>query len=737
MLSEELKKEIQQCYSTLLKNKQVNPRKGQRIMMADIARFLDQVSQRKLADDVAEKAASKTDQKSPDTHNVAVIEAGTGTGKTLAYCIVSLIIARALKKKVIISTATIALQEQIIYKDLPELKQLSDLDFSFTLAKGRKRYLCLSRLNNYLQPQKGEQQQLHLLPAEPLTTNNKKVIDLALYRKFREQLDKNRWNGERDSWKTEIDNSSWLAVTSDHHQCHGKHCSEYQQCIFFRARERVFKSDCVVVNHDLLLSDLALGGGKILPEPQECLFVIDEAHHLPEKAVAHFSYNMQMYSSSQWLRQLSEQLNELSLQKGIPGKISQLINDLPDLVNETDDSICQLIQLFEQQLNFASNNTTGKIDASHRFPKGKLNHQFYPPFQQLERLFQLWQTQIETLNEFCEQVLEEKRNDMDKKTAEFWNQLLLAALNRIEAGTNLCRQYIKEEDIKKHPPYARWIDRISVHQDNKNLPPKQDYVLHCSPILPAAELYSLLWSRCFAAILTSATLSSNGNFRLLQLRTGIDGFFDIIHSHFNYRQQVTFHIPAMTSDPSRDVAQHTEEVATYLLEHIDPNEATLVLFSSKKQLQDVEYTILKQRRAWKKLILTQGNANKQQIMKQHKKNIDAGNGSMIFGLDSFAEGVDLPGKYCTHVIICKLPFSVPDNPVDETLAEWLREEQGKNHFFEVSVPQATIKLVQACGRLIRQETDQGKITLLDRRILSKSYGRDMLNSLPDYHRDFH
>ncbi|WP_198266717.1 helicase C-terminal domain-containing protein [sulfur-oxidizing endosymbiont of Gigantopelta aegis] len=148
-------------------------------------------------------------------------------------------------------------------------------------------------------------------------------------------------------------------------------------------------------------------------------------------------------------------------------------------------------------------------------------------------------------------------------------------------------------------------------------------------------------------------------------------------------------------------------------------------------MSDVEYELLRSDDIWKKLLLTQGQRNKQVIINDHKKQIDKGHGSVILGLNSFAEGIDLPGEYCEHVIIAKLPFSVPNNPVDASLTEWI-ESQGRNAFMEIAVPDASIKLVQACGRLIRKETDSGKITLLDKRVITKFYGKKILSALPPY-----
>ncbi|MFK5985887.1 MAG: ATP-dependent DNA helicase DinG [Pseudomonadota bacterium] len=726
MLSDDLKKQIQTAYSTLLENKQVKPRIGQRLMIADIARTLGNIE-----DKVEDGCAANP--------NIAIIEAGTGTGKTLAYCLASIPIAKSLKKKVIISTATIALQEQIIYKDLPEILNLSPLEFSFTLAKGRRRYICLALLNNYLSKTSAiDQNQMDLGLAEPETSNahnaeNKTTgikMDLELLAQFSKKLQNKKWNGERDDWPDSIEHAVWFNLTTDFHQCTGRNCSEYDSCIFYKARERVFKSDCIVANHDLVLSDLAMGGGVILPSPAESIYVFDEGHHLPDKAISHFSYSIQLASTRTWLVQLAESLKALLSEASLPTLIKSVVNELPGLATESSDYIQALMDLLNQNIQFTEsfdrNKSQPKRTAIHRFQQGIFPLEFHSPIEALKKIFSRIDTILNHISEFCSDILDENRVEISIKMAEYWMQQLQPAISRIESSLALFSHYLVIDDSRNKAPYARWIYQYKQEEADKS-----DLVLHCCPVLPSQELQSLLWDNCYAAIITSATLSTAGNFNLFKLNSGVDGYFNRINSHFNYRESVNFEVPGMSCDPSTSASEHTDEVGSYLKDNLDTSQGSLVLFSSKKQLNDIEYFLLKDNKKWQDLILTQGKSNKQEIIRQHKKNIDNNQGSIIFGLASFAEGIDLPGKYCTHVIICKLPFSVPDNPVDETLAEWMRA-QGRNHFFEVSVPQTTIKLVQACGRLIRHETDQGKITLLDRRILTKRYGREMLNALPDY-----
>ena len=186
----------------------------------------------------------------------------------------------------------------------------------------------------------------------------------------------------------------------------------------------------------------------------------------------------------------------------------------------------------------------------------------------------------------------------------------------------------------------------------------------------------------------------------------------------------------MDCDPG-DAQAHTQALVEQLPRLLDPAEGSLVLFSSRRQMLEVFQGVdptLRER------ILMQGDYSKQEILRRHRETIDAGSGSVIFGLASFAEGVDLPGDYCRHVVIAKIPFAVPDSPLEAALAEWV-EAQGRNAFMEISVPDAALRLVQASGRLLRTEQDEGRVTLMDRRILTRRYGRAILDSLPPFRRE--
>jgi ATP-dependent DNA helicase DinG len=186
----------------------------------------------------------------------------------------------------------------------------------------------------------------------------------------------------------------------------------------------------------------------------------------------------------------------------------------------------------------------------------------------------------------------------------------------------------------------------------------------------------------------------------------------------------------MNCDPS-NTEKHTELIVKALPELVDTSAASLMLFSSRRQMQDVMQLLPAQ---WRDLILCQDDFQKSQLLKYHRQRIDSGEGSVIFGLSSFAEGVDLPGKYCSHVLIAKIPFAVPNDPIEMTLSEWI-EQKGQNPFMTLAVPDAAFRLVQASGRLLRNENDSGKITLFDERIVNRRYGKAILDSMPPYKRE--
>jgi ATP-dependent DNA helicase DinG len=706
MLQDEVKQTVQSAYRQLLDAYAFTPRQGQRQMIAEIANCLAQ-------------NLEETDAAPP----ICVIEAGTGTGKTLAYILAVLPLARALKRKVVLSTATVALQEQVINKDLPDILAGSALQFSFAMAKGRGRYLCLARLDSVLRSSDSLGAMLDLYGEELEETDES---TRRLYQHMLEQISAGKWHGDRDDWQEPVSDTAWRSVTVDNTQCMGARCSHFNKCFFYKARETIAKVDCVVTNHDLLLSDLALGGGVILSKPEDTIYILDEAHHLPFKSNVHFSSFTRLKGSMSWIQQCEKTINRLLAESGFTNKLSVVDrhDELVELMRETLDTLNEAWLLMEQ-ISKASD-TVGGYGNSTQIPfrLGIVPTEVKLLASRLEGFYDRLCYSLQDSIEELKQVIDEAVDLATRDLADQWYPVLGALLGRAEGSLKLWYNYARE-DAEDAAPFARWLT-VTEFGDGS------DMSLSASPVLAAKNLRESLWERCAGAVLTSATLSALGNFDVLCMRSGLpeQTRYLSIPSPFDFKNNARFIVPRLNCAPS-ETEKHTNLIVKALPEILTLDSAALMLFSSRKQLGDVLQALPA---CWQERILNQDDYQKTQLLKYHRQRVDRGEGSIIFGLASFAEGVDLPGKYCTHVLIAKIPFAVPNDPVEMTLSDWI-EQQGKNPFMTLAVPDAAFKLVQACGRLLRNETDSGCITLFDERIVNKFYGQSILNSLPPYSRE--
>jgi ATP-dependent DNA helicase DinG len=283
-----------------------------------------------------------------------------------------------------------------------------------------------------------------------------------------------------------------------------------------------------------------------------------------------------------------------------------------------------------------------------------------------------------------------------------------------------------EPDQAERPPNVRWLS-VETFAKQKTL------VIHAGPMTAAYFLDRSLWMRAYGVVLTSATLRGMGLFHRFRMDCGLQRFdeqhFLAVPSPFNYNDQATLNLPAMQYLPNEQHKEWRGEVVSKLAEIIDTSEATLVLFTSRQVMEDVYRQLPAELAA---LVLIQGDTlSPKNMVLRHIRQIEAGHGSIIFGMDRFAEGIDLPGSLCTHVIITKLPFPVFTRPIEQAKQEWIIRRGGQP-FTALSLPAVSVKLIQACGRLLRKETDSGRITILDRRLLTKGYGKQLLQHLPDY-----
>ncbi|PCJ21761.1 MAG: ATP-dependent DNA helicase DinG [Gammaproteobacteria bacterium] len=705
MLSDELKLEIQTAYSTYLKSNELTARPGQKRMIAAIANALAQVQ--------ADESGART-----SGEPVCLVEAPTGTGKTVAYILAALPVAIAQGKKIIISTATVNLQEQIVYRDLPNILRSANLAFSYALAKGRGRYLCVSKLRTLcgMLEESGRQSSIDFL----LSGNHSIESDeRTLYKELQDSFDAKDWDGDRDNWADTLDGKSWHRVTASHFDCSGRRCPHIDECPYFNARKELEEVQCVVANHDLVLADVALGGGTILPAPEESIYIFDEAHHLPEKALNHFSLSFRTHNSQQWLQQIDQQLTQIGKICSGEAMIADQLKKIPGLIEQISAEMSVVTHMIEPLLSEAPSFKSNS-DPLYRFENGDVPEPLMQHSANFSLLFVRLNRAVMVIADEFKEIIEVGRGAITKADAEIWHPVFAQHVARSESAYQLWEAYSKAEESQA--PNAKWIELFNF--DNQD-----EFEINCSPVFPGDILDQFVWQRCYGAVLTSATLAPMGTFDRFVMRSGVPSgsHREIVPSLFNYSHQAVLNVPKLNCDPT-DSSQHNELVVHFVKNCLKEDEACLVVFTAKKQMHDVYESLpvfVKDR------ILIQGGHSKQEILNLHRERIDLGRGSIIFGLASFSEGVDLPGKYLSHVVIARIPFAVPDNPVVAATYEWL-EKQGKNPFAEVSIPDATLKLIQTCGRLIRREDDCGQITVLDRRLMTRRYGSTMIKALPPY-----
>lgn len=690
MLGEKTKEIIRTAYKEIGKNlTNFTPRKEQAYLIAEIAKT------------IAGEYSKERKQ--------IVIEAGTGTGKSLAYCLGAIPLAISRKKKVVISTATVALQEQLYLKDLPFLLEKSGIKFEYCLVKGRQRYVCKQRLA--LACHTGEDnQQAALWEEKP------KAADIKLLKRLKKMLDEGKWQGDRDSWPIPIPNHVWQHIQSDKHSCL-KHLNDHTHCPFHKARETMDIADVLIVNHSLLLADIELGGGVIISDPEESIYIIDEAHHLPDITRDHSSAMATVKGAIDWLGKIAITGDKLSKLCKSQRSISPALK-LADLSQEIISDLQKVNSFLD-----ANQNAFFIDDKQYRFENGIIPDNLKELAQDLQRSSKKSLSETTKLyNYLMEDV---KEGDVKMHQAE---PLLAEAgfvIQRLENLEKIWGMYAKT-DPEKGAPLARWVEKTSGKRD--------DYLVSASPIEVGFMLEDNLWSKCDAAVLCSATLCALNKFDHFRIQAGLkenDGTqYKKLNSPFDYQNNAVLSIPKMSFEPNIS-DKFTDELIAKIPALVKQKQANLVLFSSYWQMESVAEAV---RTKTKLKIFVQGEHSRQHILKEHKALCDNGKTSIIFGSQSFSEGLDLPGNYLTNLIITKLPFSVPTSPVDQAQAEYIKLKGG-NPFMLLSVPDASKKLIQACGRLLRNEKDTGIITLLDRRLVSKRYGKELLDSLPPFKRN--
>lgn len=703
MLSSEAKGAIQTAYSKILKEKELRPRRGQKQMIAAIAKTIGGIQQ--------DEDGNRTSD-----HPICIVEAGTGTGKTLAYLISSIPLAADLNKKVIVSTATVALQEQLIAKDIPDVKKHSGLEFKYALAKGRGRYLCVNKLDEQLKDQRMQDASMDMFGGIDASDDQK-----TLFNELLDSFAAGKWDGDRDNWPDQIEYEDWQIVTATHRECSNRRCSHFEACPFFTARKALEDADVIVANHDLVMADISLGGGAILPEPGKSIYVFDEGHHLPDKAISHFAGQVKLHQEENLLKQISKAVDTMGKQCGTPVGLLQMVTQLPERVGEINSQLGFVRHLL---MDFMGEQAEEEGRTQQRFRMGQAPDGLVEMAGELNKAHNALFGYVEKIIDALKNSIGKDDGEYKQSDAERWYPIIGMLQARLESAGLLWLSYA-QRDFEDNPPTARWLERINNEWED-------DIGLYSSPILAAELLAKNLWSRCFGAVVTSATLTALGTFDRFRMKSGLAraNYSKQIESPFDYPRLGSLVVPENAVEPGHG-EEYAQAISELLADHINEEESTLVLFTSRRVMNDVKYNLSYDIADH---VMTQDEFSKQEVIRLHKQKIEDQLPSVLFGLASFAEGIDLPGDFLQHVIIVRLPFSVPDDPVDATLAEWL-ETKGRNPFMEISVPDASVRLIQACGRLIRTETDTGKITVLDKRVVSKRYGSLLLSSLPPFRRD--
>lgn len=687
-------------------------------MIAEIARYLSAIE---IDGDFKRTSAS----------TACVIEAGTGTGKTLAYLLATLPFAQMLRKNIVIATATVTLQQQIMERELPLLKDHTDLQFNVALAKGRRRYLCLHKVDMNLH---GEVQGgLDLAAGLNLANRNEAetkaantVFSPAMYQQFIDWMTDHGWPGDFESLPEPVNQALWDQVSTDHRQCLNKGCGFFSQCPYFRNKADIDQAELVVANHDLVFADLNLGGGFVLPPPEQTIYIFDEGHHLSTKALNHFAYSAGIKSSQKLLKALSKLIADGQTSWASDAKIAAKVMPLSALSIECHNLLESTHAYFWQYTEWQSDNE--RESSWFRYPMGILPEALQAMAVQCNSRLSEFVHELEDIVSRVRELTEKERQGAVKR--QQLEQVLLQLTSYQSQSENLMavwQQMQSRPDNASDIPVARWLSTLGADKDS-------EITVHVSPTNIAGLLQQRLWERAFAVIMTSATMSVAGNFARLVSQTGIpeNSVYSIHQSPFDFAANCTLQLVDPGAEPS-DRDSYLTPLATSIKQLVNPQEATLVLFSSKRHMNAIADRLAGHYAEG--LLKVQESESKARLLAEHRKHIDQQRGSVIFGLASFAEGLDLPGKYLVHVIVAKLPFSVPDDPVEATYGEWLRT-QGCNPFHQVVIPDATTRLLQACGRLLRSERDVGKISICDRRLWTKSYGTLIMQALPPYRRQW-
>ncbi|WP_313241630.1 ATP-dependent DNA helicase DinG [Stenotrophomonas sp.] len=642
---------------------------------------------------------------------VGVVEAPTGVGKSLGYLTAGVPIALATKKKLVISTGTVALQSQLFERDIPNFLKATGIEATVALAKGRTRYLCT---RNAAEAHGDGAQEGMFEDEQPLFDRPLAPIEMDLAQSLSKAFLEGRWNGDLDNAPETISNTLRSRITTPASGCAGRKCAYSAQCAVLRSRNTVREAQIVVTNHALLLSALSIGdsdnGQPLIAPPGDMLLVLDEGHHIGNVAIDQGAASLAMDEMAKRTGRL--QIVIAAAYRAVDK--DKLGNLLPNEAIEVAARVSKQLKAFRDVVGRSWQPDPSAQEPMWRAPNG--------------RLPDIWMADLEALADDTRalfnwahaahaQVAKGKPEDAARERLQ---RTLGMALEMIEQQHNLWTAW-RREDKDGQPPTARWV---TLSRDG-------DLILHGSPVSAANVLRKLLWDEVDSVVMTSATLTGGGDFQALAIDNGIPAEAEMVSlaSPFDLPNQAELIVPAFPVTPD-DRERHPKEVAKYLVSELDWGKGSIVLFTSRWKMEKVAELMPA---AERKRVLVQGESAKQKMIDEHLRRTAAGEGSVLFGLNSFGEGLDLPGEACTTVVITQVPFAVPTDPQTSTLGEWF-ESRGLNAFNLIAIPHALRTLTQFAGRLIRTSTDTGRVIILDSRLLTRRYGKRIIDALPPFKR---
>jgi ATP-dependent DNA helicase DinG len=641
-----------------------------------------------------------------------LLEAGTGIGKSFAYLVPAIAWAFRNKERTVVSTATITLQEQLVTKDLPLLRDAmkdGEREPKFALLKGWRNYLCLNRLKSAGEAQGSlleieKHEELVRITGWAARTNDGSLADLP----------------------TPPTPEVWDEVSAEADLCPRLECAFYNKCFLFAARRKAAEADVVVVNHHLLAADLAVRQASdnwqeaaVLPPYQR--IVLDEAHHLEDVAASHLGAQV----SSRGVRRTLLRLERNG--KGIVPALARELASRDDLLSRAS------LDLLRQRLTPGIADTKRAADVFFERLHGRLATE-QGPLRLTDEFGDdpVWaeglRAELDHLLAGFKRVKEEVATITDRMKegdhTERGDQLLgecRSVIRRLEGAADALNSTLRP--VKGDQHRVRWLERSG----RKG----QDVSCAAVPLDLAPILRALLFDKVKTAVLTSATLAAGGEFTFLKRRLGLDDerspvtVEEILPSPFDFPNQCIFGIPEDVPDPREDPAGHENAIVEVMRDLAYAADGGMfVLFTSHAALKRVAALarrVLDPR--WP--LLVQGEGNRDVLLRRFR---EAGN-AVLLGTDTFWEGVDVPGRALRALVLTKLPFKVPSEPITAARLERLAE-QGEDGFFAYLLPHAALKLKQGFGRLIRSRSDLGVVVLLDPRVLKRRYGPAVLDGLP-------